>query len=434
MLRENPRVSERRRIGIARNITWLASASLLVKPAWLLFIVVLCWRYLGTAGFGVFSTALWLAFIPASLTDLGLNRLTVREVARSRPSASRYFSNVLVLRLAAAPFAWAITIGVGIALGYEAPMLWAVGWASVYAVAMLAMTYARAFFQAFENLRLEGISIIVEKVLVIGCGVIGLITTRTAHGTLALMAIGLVVALALNLRWISRNLAKLDLRLVSLDFLKSAVVRALPLGLYAFFIVIYLRIGGVLLEYWHGEQAAGEFAPAFRILEALFLLPAVFSAAILPRLSTLYHEGRIQEFRLVFSKSLSVALGLSVIIAAGISSLAPEIMALANPDEPQTDPARILSMLVWVFPLMTTKDLLIISLIASDRQRFLAWGLGAAVSLAIALHFVFTLKEGAGGLVTVFFVVESLVVCLCFVQLFYVIAANRQNLSSAEIG
>jgi O-antigen/teichoic acid export membrane protein len=419
-------VSDRWRIGIARNITWLASANLLVKPFWLLFIVVLCWRYLGTVGFGVFSTALWLAYIPASLTDLGLTRLTVRDVARSPQEASEYFSNLLFLRLAIAPLALLIAVGAGVALGYETSMIWAVLWASIYAIGMLAMIYVRAFFHAFQNLRLEGISMVVEKVLVIGLGIVGLVTIRTADGTLALMALGLLIALVMNILWVSGNLARLDRKIVSRHFVKSAVVRALPLGLYAVFIVINLRIGAVLLEHWHGAGAAGEFAPAFRILEALFLLPAVFSAAIFPRLSALYHDGQIRDFRFVITRTLAAATGLAVVFAALISLLSPELMALANPGEPHEATADILASLVWVFPLMTTKDLLIVALVASDRQRYLAWGLGIALGFSLVLHYILTMPQAATGLITVFFLVESGIVCALVFELFRVMASSER--------
>jgi O-antigen/teichoic acid export membrane protein len=417
MLLEDPSMTDKWRIGIARNISWLTGASILVKPLWLVFVVFLCWRYLGTRGFGIFSTALWLAFIPAALTDLGLTQLTIRDIARSRSSASEYFSNLVVFRLAASPFAWIVAMAAGLILGYTSTLLWSLAWAGVYALSMQAMNYVRAYYRAYENLRLEGLSTIAEKLLVVGFGTVGLLWTRSPSGTLAAMALGLAIAVALNVVWIATNLARFEWHLVRSDFIRGAVQRALPLFLYSFAIVVYLRLGGVLLEYWHGEQAAGEFGAAFRIVEALFLLPAVFSAAILPRLSALYHDGRLLEFRHVFSRSFLVVTGLAVAIAACVSWLSPNLMELANPREPQAVPASILSTLVWAFPLMAAKDLLIVSLVASDRHRFLAWCLGSAASLSVALHLALTRPVGSMGLVAVFFTVETLIVILCGILL-----------------
>ena len=162
------------RIGIARNVTWLTVASLAAKPFWLAFVVVLCWRYLGTQEFGVFSTALWLAFIPAALTDLGLTQLTIRDIARSQEDSSVYFSNIFGFRLLISPIAWAIAMIAGLLIGYSAHMLWAVAWAGCpMESGFRAVTYLRGYFRAFENLKLEGISTIVEKVLVVAAGCVG---------------------------------------------------------------------------------------------------------------------------------------------------------------------------------------------------------------------------------------------------------------------
>ncbi|MFV1979666.1 MAG: oligosaccharide flippase family protein [Rhodothermia bacterium] len=405
------------RIGIARNITWLTGTSLVVKPFWLVFVVFLCWRYLGTAEFGVFSTALWLAFIPAALTDLGLTQLTIRDVARIRESASEYFSNIFVFKLALSPIAWLVAVGTGIALGYDQSMLWSVAWAGVYALALQAMTYLRSFYRAFENLKLEGISTILEKIVVVALGTIGLFWTRSAHGTLAGMATGMIIAVVLNAVWIAMNLARLDFGLVRLKFVRNAVRLGFPIFVYSFAIVVYTRLGGVLLEYWHGERATGEFAAAYRILESLFLLNAVFTAAVMPRLSALYHERRLDRFRFVFSRSLMAAVGLAVVIAGFTSLVSSELMGFINPDEPTLKAATILATLVWVLPLMTAKDLLVVSLLASDRQNYLAWSLAAALAVSLGLHLVLTYPQGASGLIAVFFIVEALIILLCAVQL-----------------
>lgn len=405
------------RIGVARNITWLTGTSLAVKPFWLVFIVVLCWRTLGTAEFGVFSTALWLAFIPAALTDLGLTQLTIRDVARIRESASEYFSNILVFKLALAPIAWLVAIGAGIALGYDQMMLWSVAWAGVYALAMQAMTYLRSFYRAFENLKLEGISTILEKIVVVSLGTLALFWTRSAHGTLAGMATGMTIAVVLNAVWIAMNLARLDFGLVRLKFLRNAVRLGFPIFVYSFAIVVYTRLGGILLEHWHGARATGEFAAAYRILESLFLLNAVFTAAVLPRLSALYHEGRLARFRYVFSRSLMAAVGLAVVMAGFISLVSTELMGFVNPNEPTLKSASILASLVWVLPLMTAKDLLVASLLASDLQKYLAWSLTTALAISLGLHLVLTSPQGASGLITVFFIVETLIILLCTIQL-----------------
>lgn len=420
-------VTGRKRLSIASNITWLAGASLLVKPLWLLFVVVLCWRYLGTVGFGVFSTALWLAMISGGLTDLGLTSLTVRDVARSSTSASRYFSNLLVLRMAVAPVAWIAAVGAGLALGYDQTLLVSVGWAGVYALALQTMSYVRSFYRAFENLRLEGVSTIIEKLMVVAGGCIGLFTTLSPTGTLAGMAVSMLVAVVINVVWIDRNLAKLSLRLVSPEFMKKAVATGFPIFAYSFAIMAYGRLGGILLELWHGAQVVGEFAAAYRLIEALFLLNAVFTAAVLPRLSDLFHKGLVQDFKGVLAKSLVVAVLSAVGIAAILSWQSVLILDLINPNEPTAAPAALFASFVWALPLMTAKDLLVATLLAADQERFLAWSLVGVLVSSLIFNLVLTLPLGAPGLIWVFVVVEALIIVLCLWRFARVVAARSTD-------
>ena len=56
-------------------------------------------RYLGPERYGIISFALAFTAIFGVLTDLGLSQLTVREVARKKNLAEKYFGNILIAKL-----------------------------------------------------------------------------------------------------------------------------------------------------------------------------------------------------------------------------------------------------------------------------------------------------------------------------------------------
>ena len=63
------------------------------------FIIIIITRLLGVEDFGRFTFALSFVALFAILADLGLNTLTIREVAREKDKAAKYFTNGAFLKL-----------------------------------------------------------------------------------------------------------------------------------------------------------------------------------------------------------------------------------------------------------------------------------------------------------------------------------------------
>lgn len=374
---------------IPRNITWLTAGSVLVKPLWLVFITAFCMQVLGSSGYGIMTAALSLMAIAAVFSDLGTTEYSIREVARSRQTASAYFSNLLAARGVLTAAALAAALGLGWLLGYRGGAMVALAFAGVYAMALRLTEFCRGFYRSFEVLRLEAVSLIVEKVFVIGFGLVALWRTRTPAGTLGGMAVGMTVALALNVAWIHRHLTPLRRAALEWPFVRHAFRVALPLGMYGLFTLVFTGSGPVLLEALAGEAAAGFYGAAYRILEALQLLPVVVGAATLPRLSSLFHQRQIGAFEGLVRRSL-LGLGLvSACIALAVSVLSPMVMHLLDPSSEFEQAGYILRVLIWAFPLLAVNYGFTMALIASDQQRFLAMlycgGAGAIVLLNLVL-------------------------------------------------
>jgi len=254
---------------ILRNISWFTGASALVKPAWFIFITAFCMRILGVGGYGLMNAALSFMIIAVSFSDLGTNPYTIREVARNRNLASRYFSNIFLTRLLLAIVACLVAWLVAWQLGYDRTELATLLAAALYAGTLRLLEFCRTFYRAFEVLQFEAVSILVEKVMVIIGGTAMLWYTRSPAGTLLGMGVAMLGALMLNVVWIHRRLAVLKLRLISWRFIRVVIAAAIPLGLYALFNRTYFRIGVVILESLGGAEAAGIYVVAFRIIEAL---------------------------------------------------------------------------------------------------------------------------------------------------------------------
>jgi O-antigen/teichoic acid export membrane protein len=428
-----PVVTSRREVGaygILRNISWLAGASILVKPAWLVFMVAVCPRLLGVEGYGVLSAALALTAIATSFSDIGVSQLTVRDVAQRRRHAGRYFSNLLLYRGALLGVTLVIAVAAALALGYRDEMLVAIGMAGLYWVGHHVLMYERAFFRAAEDLRLDAISNVVEKVLVIGIGGAVLVMTRSAASTLGGMAAGMLLLAGAQAVWLSRRLAPFSRRLLSSSFIKATATRALPLGLADLLTVLYLRIDQVMIEAFLGAAAVAPYGQAYRILEALSIVPVIVAqSALFPRLSVLAHEGKHAAFRRIAGIGAAGLLAAGSVIAAGLYFVGPALLRGVTPDPEFAASGDVLRVLCWAYPLTAVKDMLFVAFVAKGKLKLPVVIYAIATVLNIALNLAVIPVHGIIGAAAVTVSCEAVVVTAYTI---YVVVLLRRSRGAAS--
>jgi O-antigen/teichoic acid export membrane protein len=381
-----------------KNITFLAVASAAVKPAWFIFITAVCMRLLGTEGYGVMSTALALCLLVMSVSDLGTAEYSVREVARSHARATSFFSNFLVVRFLASIVAFGCAVAVAVILRYDASALLAVGFAGIYVTALGLVAYCRAFFEAFQRLGTDAMSIAVEKVFVIGVGTALLVATRSAAWTLAGMALGMILTLALNVAWVSRRFAPFVRSTIDRAFIRRHLRSSIPFGVAGVLSIVYYRTDLVMIEAIRGAEEAGQYAVAFRILEALNLFPFVIvQAAMYPRLAALFHGHEREDFSTLMRRGTAALLVPSLAVAAALTVWGPALIAVLDSDPAYRPAGLALQVLCWTFPLTCLNALLYIALLAVNEQRFRAQALAVTVVLNVGLNAILIPKFGIIG-------------------------------------
>lgn len=83
------------------------------------FTLIYSARYLGVEGFGVLSLALAITGIFSVCMDLGLNTITIREVARDKSHAKDYISNTILLRIVLSLITLIFIISITQIIGYN---------------------------------------------------------------------------------------------------------------------------------------------------------------------------------------------------------------------------------------------------------------------------------------------------------------------------
>ncbi len=373
---------------IKRNLSWLTVGNAVSKPLWLIFIIFLCVRVLGDLGYGVLTATLFLAAIINVFADWGFTQYTIREVSRRPDQASTFLSNLLTLQIGLSVVSFGLTLLVGRFLGYEGAKMSALVFASLYTIFLSLTTHLRGFYRAIEIMKMEAASVILEKVLVVAVGTVLLFVTRSTTMVLGGMAGAMAVTFVGNLLWINHRIADYRPDRIDTTFTRKALAHAIPLGLAAQFVMIYLRTDGVMVDAMIGESAAGLYGLAFRIIEATYLIPGIVTSVLYPRLSTVFAAG--DRARLIgLTKSgagglFASALVMSVIFAAG----GRYIIEFLSGDPVFAGATGALQILAIGLPLMFVNYTVATTLSAADDQKRLAIIMGFAALFNVATNFV----------------------------------------------
>ncbi len=372
---------------MVRNMGWLAMSFAIAKPVWFLFITAATMRFLSTEGYGVFTASLALTLMTSSLADLGTARYTVREIARRRSVSDRLFTNIIVARIVLAAAGFVLAMGIGLALQYPPAHLTAVAGAGVYALAFRGAEYCRSFYQAFEVLKFEALLTVVEKFSVVGLGFAALYFFGTPEMVFLGMATAMVVTLALNLWWVHVRLASFRPRLLSRRFMAKTVRIALPIGIIGVFGAIPLGVTPVIVEAILGQEAAGLYGGAQRIVETLMLVSTIVAVVVFPRFSALFHVGKLAQAGRLLAGSVGGLLLLGMMGALFLTLFAPWVFEVLTGSEAYAGAIPVLRVLAWSFPFMSVTSMSVGVLIAAGSIRYatISTGLAALACVILAL-------------------------------------------------
>ena len=379
---------------VLKNLGWLAAPNALVKPLWFVFITYVCIRFMGLEQYGVLTAALALMSICDGSLNLGTSVYTVREVARQPNQSETYFSNLLVARLVLSIVAVATGLGIRWLLGTGAMDV--VLFAGTYVFFRNLLEYCRALFQSHELFHVEAASTAVEKLLVVAGGSWALLVQPDAASGLLGMSAGMGLAFGGTLFWTTRNVAAVRFSLISRDFYRKALPHALPLGLSSLFVLLYYRTDSIMLEVMEGQLVTGQYGLAFRITEAMILLPYIATVVLLPRLSALF-ESDMSAFSRLFRRGLWGMTAAAVLASAVVWLLSPWIIALLD-GSPQAEPAvGLLRILLLSFVLNCINQIGTVHLTATHQQNRLAVVLAVAAAANIVLNLILIPEWSAAG-------------------------------------
>jgi O-antigen/teichoic acid export membrane protein len=315
---------ETKHLNIAKNTTWLTSAYILQKIFAFVYFTLIA-RWLGATDIGSYIFAISLATILAVFIDFGLSPVLIRESSRFQEKANKYLNNTITVKLILAVITY-LALVIIINLLHKDPMTQIMVYLA--GLIMVVDSFVLSFwgiFRAWQNLKYEATSIVINQIIIITVGLAGVLLKFPLYILVIALLAGSIFNLIYSFTLIKTKL-KFKLKLQwDKNILKTLFKIAIPFALAAIFTRVYSYIDQILLSVLIGDQSVGWYAVAFKITYAMQFIPAAFAAAIFPAMSH-YYVCEKEKLVNIFEKTMYFLIIFSIPIAIGIASLADKII------------------------------------------------------------------------------------------------------------
>lgn len=301
------------------NLLLLLFLNLLVKPFWILGIDRTVQNTVGASEYGFYFSLFSFSILFNILLDLGITNFNNREISMHPQLLTKFFSNLSLLKLFLGGGYFAVSLLVGYLIGYGPRHLYMLSFLLLNQLLISLILYFRSNLSGLQLFKTDSVLSVLDRVLMIGlCGF--LLTSKSfsasfhiewfVYAQTASYATTAVIAFVLVYRRATFFRPKFDL-----VFLISIFKRSYPFAFFSLLMAFYYRIDSVMLERMlpNGEQQAGIYAQAFRLLDAANMIPLLFAGLLLPIFSSMLsrREDVIPLMKLSFNLLITPVVGLA---------------------------------------------------------------------------------------------------------------------------
>ncbi len=358
-----------------------------------LFIVSLMTRQLGPDGFGYYSTVMAYIFLFSVLADFGLQLILVRDISKPNANESDIVGSLIVMRLLGAVLSSLLAIGLLYFISYSEVVEQGIFFATGFLILSSLVQVVMGVFQKHLQLYWVAISDFIARALQLG---IVWILVMTGIDTLLPYIITIVVVEVVHFVMIiffTYRIVPFRLH-IDISYWKLVLNQSIPIAVSFVFTLLYFRIDTIFLSLMRSAHEVGMYSVAYKVLEVIIFIPALYTGLILPYLSK--HNNNKLIFDMYMQKTMILLVILALPMAGFVFVLAPKIIGLIG-GEVFAQSITLLQILVPGIVMIFFGNLAGRALIAFDLQRIGMWIYGFGALINIIANIVLIPKFGALG-------------------------------------
>ena len=328
---------------LAKNTFWLGSIEFGSKII-LLFTTLAIVRYLGPKEFGAYNFALAFSSIIAVLSDLGINAILTRDVAKNKDMAQKLLANALGMRLLGSAIVVVLTLVCYPFLGKNQTHFTLILIAVVYTLAAMMQGAILAALVAFEKMEYVFITKMAYYlgVLAVTLGIVAM--NLGAANMLSGYTIVIILSIVWGIYWLDKLGVKTT---VAFDLPEWQILWLELWPMFGFMAAgaVYANLDTMLISKFFGNEQVGIYQAGYKILYA-FQSVNIINSVTFPRFSVLIHEDKKEKLRELL-KWLVLGSGVVLVAIAGVITWQRNLIVHLIYGRAYDSAATILSILIW---------------------------------------------------------------------------------------
>lgn len=280
--------------------------------------------YLGVNTFGIYTFATYFVAMFGILFDLGMSQIITREIAADRLKTQDYVFNGFVLKLALFILT-AVLIGVGVFLSHFDKLTNLAIAFSVFITGINSFTLIfTSAFQAHRKMKLVSVitvvtdlttSVVIISLLLLGYGLFGLLIGNAVASVIMFFVALLIYVKICGGIWTKPHPS----------LWKYLLAEGYPAALGSLGFVLYMYLTSSLLKYLKGDEVAGLYNAAFKIISILTIIPVSFTPVVYPFFAELYRSDQ-DKLKAVLTSSVRYMIIISTPLCFGTILVAKKLI------------------------------------------------------------------------------------------------------------
>lgn len=258
-------------------------------------------RYLMPAEYGIFAYANSYIIIFSTLTTMGIQPIVVRELVNRDFSQAAVLGSAFIIMLLGSVLALVLIMTTSIFAHNPVIMNWFI---FIYALNGIVASSAiiNYYFQSEIKTNLTAFAMLLQDGFDF-CAKLWLIHIKAEliwFALESLASICVLYALIWLFYWQDKNKVKWQ---INYAVIKYVLLQSFPLAISGIVVNLYMRLDQIMIEHYLGLTAVAEYSVGVKLIEAVYILPAILAPNLLPILVRKYREAPL-ECELFFIKIL----------------------------------------------------------------------------------------------------------------------------------
>ncbi len=334
------------------NLALVLFLNILVKPFWVIGIDRTVQNTVGPSDYGLYFSLFNLSLIFNIILDLGLTNYNNRNISQHNQLLSKFFSNLVVLKLMLGVLYATFCVTLGFLLNYS--------WLQFHILLLLIFNqflssfilYLRSNISGLQMFKTDSLISVIDRLLMIAI-LSFLLWSKYVETSFKIewfvyaqtFAYMITVLVAFFIVFFKSVFFKIKFDKI---FLLSILRQTYPYALLVFLMSLYLRFDGFILERLlpDGKEQTGIYAQAFRLLDAVAQFALLFAGLLLPMFSKMLKEKESINSLVKFSFLLVIVPSIITVVSSIIYR--HEIMSVLYDNEIESS-ASIFAVLITSF-------------------------------------------------------------------------------------